>query len=344
LQQLGANGELVSNPETFPNGIAPVAQYVQQRGFELGIYTCPNILSCADYAGSLGHETVHVGQFAKWGCKLVKYDYCPVRNGEAGLAGPDIIARYRAFGDALRANAPDILFAICEKGWSGQLTQRQRTKNSPPITSQQRRLAFAWCREVGGVTWRTTSDIKPAWSRIMEILDQQEGLASLSGPNAFNDPDMLEVGNGNLTEAENRAHFTLWCVLNAPLILGNDLRNIPEGVLKIITNQEVIALNQDSLCRQAEKVVDTGEVEVFAKPLANGDVGLCVLNRAATSQEIAVKWDKLGFEKGTVWRARDLWVHSHLGTFTDQVEIVVPSHDVATYRMSPIKKKADQRD
>jgi alpha-galactosidase len=263
LRELGPQGELVPNPATFPHGIAPVAQYVRQRGFELGIYSSPNILTCAGFAGSLGHETEHVRQFAAWGCTFVKFDYCPVRNGEPGLVRENIIDRYRAFGDALKSNAPDILFAICEKGWAGQITKRQRVKDSPPITAKQRREAFAWCREVGGVMWRTTGDIKPEWSSIMQILDEQEGLASLAGPRAFNDPDMLEVGNGDLTDAENRAHFALWCMLNAPLILGNDLRTIPDDVLKIITNKEVIALNQDALCRQAEKVVDSGDIEVF---------------------------------------------------------------------------------
>ena len=337
LRELGPKGELVPNPATFPRGIVPVAQYVRQRGFQLGIYSSPNVLTCAGFAGSLGREAVHARQFADWGCTFVKYDYCPVRNGEPDLASVTLIDRYRAFGAALKTHAPDVAFALCEKGWAGQINKRQRNNNAPPITPQQRRQAFDWCREVGGVMWRTTGDIKPTWTRIMQILDEQEGLAPLAGPGAFNDPDMLEVGNGNLTEAENRAHFTLWCVLNAPLILGNDLRNIPEDVLKIVTNKEVIALNQDSLCRQAEKVVDTGDVEVFAKPLANGDVGVCVLNRAATTQEVAVKWDQLGLEEGAAWHVRDLLDHKDIGTFTGQINTTVPSHDVVAYRLSRVK-------
>lgn len=344
LRELGSNGELLPNPTTFPRGIPPVVQYVRERGFELGIYSSPNALTCAGFAGSLGHETLHSRQFAEWGCRFVKYDYCPVRNGESDLSREQIIDRYRLFGNALKTNRPEIVFSICEKGWAGKVASRQQAKDSPPITPQRRREAFAWCRETGGVMWRTTGDIQPTWTRIMQILDEQEGLASLSGPNAFNDPDMLQVGNGSLTESENRAHFALWSVLNAPLMLGNDLRNIPEGVFKIITNKEVIALNQDPQCRQAEKVVDTGEVEVFAKPLADGAFGVCILNRAATPQEIAVKWDELGFEKGTAWCARDLWEQRYLGTFTDRVDIVVPSHDVVTLRMSPTKKKADHHD
>lgn len=339
LRELRANGEMVANPEIFPHGIAPVAQYVRQRGFELGIYSSPNTLTCAGFAGSLGHEGVHVRQFADWGCRFVKYDYCPVRNDEPGLPSDDIIGRYRALGDAIKTHAPGMLFSICDKGWAGRINKRQRSMNASAITSQQRRQAFAWCREVGGVMWRTTGDIKPTWQRIMEILDEQEGLAPLAGPNAFNDPDMLEVGNGNLTEAENRAHFSLWCVLNAPLMLGNDLRKIPEGVLKIITNKEVIALNQDLLCRQAVRVTDANGIQVFAKPLANGDVGVCVLNRANTNQAATVAWDKLGLEKGTTWRVRDLWAHQDLGAFTNQITTTVSSHDVVTYRMSRVTKK-----
>jgi alpha-galactosidase len=337
LRELGSNGELVPNPVAFPQGIAPVAHYVRSRGFELGIYSSPNLLSCANFAGSLGHEAVHVRQFAAWGCTFVKYDYCPVRNGEPGLAPASIVARYRVFGDALKVAAPHIRFAICEKGWAGQLTTRQRTPDSPPVTGQQRRQAFDWCREVGGVMWRTTGDIRPTWPRLMQILDEQDGLASLAGPGGFNDPDMLEVGNGGLTEAENRAHFTLWCVLNAPLFLGNDLRSVPESVLRIITNREVIDLNQDLLCRQAEKVVDTGDVEIFTKPLANGDVGVCVLNRAAIPQKVAINWDKLGLKQGAAWRVRDLWALKDLGAFTDQLNPTVPSHDVAAYRMSRVE-------
>lgn len=185
--------------------------------------------------------------------------------------------------------------------------------------------------------WRTSGDIRPTWARILQILDEQEGLASLAGPGAANDPDMLEVGNGSLTEAENRAHFTLWCVLNAPLILGNDLRTVPEPVLRIITNQEVIALNQDLLCRQAEKVVDTGDVEIFAKPLANGDVGVCVLNRAGTPQRVAVAWEQIGLQAGAACRVRDLWAHQDLGTFTDRTDTTIPPHDVVAYRISRTK-------
>ena len=170
----------------------------------------------------------------------------------------------------------------------------------------------------------------------MEVLDEQEGLASLSGPNSFNDPDMLEVGNGKLTAAENRAHFSLWCMLNAPLILGNDLRQIPDETLEVISNKEVIALNQDPLCRQAEKVVDTGDIEIFTKPLANGDLGVCVLNRGGTMQKVTVKWDRLGLQSSSRVKARDLWAHKDIGEFSESIETSAPSHDVVVYRISKL--------
>lgn len=225
----------------------------------------------------------------------MKYDYCPTRNRKRDLPKDEIVKRYRVFHEAIERHDPEILIAICEKGWAGKLYKMQR---KTPVTPEQRRAAFDWCSEVG-VMWRTTGDINPKWSRIMQILDAQEGLAPLSGPNSFNNPDMLEVGNGKLSHAENRAHFSLWCILNSPLILGNDLRDVAQDVLEIITNKEIIALNQDPLCKQAVKVVDTGRIEIFSKPLANGDLGVCVLNRGGSPKTVIVEWEHLGLKTGS---------------------------------------------
>ena len=330
-KQLGPDGEIFASPDKFPEGIAPLVKYVRNSGLELGIYSSPNKLSCGGRPGSLGHEEIHAKQFADWGVAFVKYDYCPTRSNERDLPRDQIIERYKVFHAAIKRHAPAMVIAICEKGWAGKLRQ-PRNGGNLPVTREQRKAAFAWCAEAG-VMWRTTGDISPKWNRIMEILDEQEGLASLAGPNAFNDPDMLEVGNGNLSPAENRAHFSLWCVLNAPLILGNDLRQIPDDTLAIISNKEVIALNQDLLCLQAEKVVDTGDIEVFTKPLANGDLGVCVLNRGASPEKVTVKWVSLGLESGSSVTARDLWTHKDIGSFSDPIEISVASHDVVVYRL-----------
>jgi alpha-galactosidase len=332
-KQTGPKGELLCAQDKFPDGIAPLVKYVKNLGMELGIYSSPNPCSCGGRPGSLGYEDLHAKQFADWGVKFVKYDYCPTRSKERDLPGDAIIQRYQVFHAAVQKHDPGMIVAICEKGWAGSLYQKPRNANAPPLSPERRRAAFDWCAQVG-VMWRTTGDISPKWSRIMEILDEQEGLASLSGPSAFNDPDMLEVGNGKLSAAENRAHFSLWCVLNAPLMLGNDLRQIPADTLAIISNKEVIALNQDLLCRQAEKVADTGDIEVFTKPLANGDLGVCVLNRGASPEKVAVKWVSLGLEPGSSVTARDLWTHKDIGSFSGPIEISVPSHDVVVYRLS----------
>jgi len=331
-KQPGPKGELLCAVDKFPGGMAPLVRYVKGLGLELGIYSSPNQWSCGGRPGSLGYEEMHAKQFAEWGVKFVKYDYCPTRNNERDLSREEIIERYGVFHAAIKKADPEMVIAICEKGWAGKLRQQPKDGN-PPVTGERRKAAFAWCAEAGTM-WRTTGDISPKWGRIMEILDEQDGLASLSGPNSFNDPDMLEVGNGNLSAAENRAHFSLWCVLNAPLILGNDLRQIPAATLEVITNREVIALNQDLLCKQAEKVVDTGDIEVFSKPLANGDLGVCVFNRSGSGHEVAVNWNSLGLEAGSKVKARDLWAHKDLGEFSGSIETSVPSHDVMVFRLS----------
>jgi len=335
---LGSDGELVADPEKFPNGIAPLVEYVQERGFELGIYACPNKLTCAGFPGSLGYEETHAQQFADWGCMFLKYDFCPTRSGEIGLEYDEVVRRYRVMSDALHDQDPNIVYAICEKGHAGLINRRSREHAgiTTPITIEERLDAYAWCTDVHGVMWRTTGDISAKWDKIMSIVDEQEGLAELSGPNSFNDPDMLEVGNGNLSEAENRAHFSLWCMLSAPLILGNDLREIPQEVLTVITHEELIALDQDLMCRQAEKVLDEGDIEYFVKPLANGDFAVCVLNRTEQSQEVVIDWNELGLDRDA-YAVRDLWARTELGSINGQFTRTIESHDVFVARIRETK-------
>jgi alpha-galactosidase len=253
-KKLRDNGLLEASTEKFPYGIPNLTHYLNCKGFELGIYSSPNIRTCADFPGSLGLEKKHARQFAQWGIKFLKYDYCPTRNGEQGNAPDTILARLKNMKSALDKADPDIVYAICEKGWyGGQIKNARQFRTQRSISSENRYELFEWAPALGTM-WRTTMDIRPDWEKIMQILDAQDGLARLSGPGSFNDPDMLEVGNGDLSLAENRAHFSLWCILAAPLFLGNDVRNIPDDVLNIITNKEVIALKQDKLC----KLMETG--------------------------------------------------------------------------------------
>jgi alpha-galactosidase len=331
-RELDADGRFVPNPNRFPEGIKPLSDYVRSQGFELGIYSSPNKRTCGDWPGSLGNEELHAQQFAEWGVKFVKYDYCPTRNDEQETGREEIIRRYRVFSEALNKADPEMAFAICEKGWAGFLNKRQRKETNGEITAEQRRAAFAWAPELGRM-WRTTGDIKANWKRIMEILDMQEGLEELAGPGAFNNPDMLEVGNGKLTLAENRAHFSLWCILNAPLILGNDLRNIPDDVLEVITNKEVIALNQDILCRQGKIAYSKNSVQVWVKPLQNADTGILILNRNDEPVDFIFNFTDAEQDKSS-YNVRDLWIKKDLGKINLSLRQTIASHDVKVYRLS----------
>lgn len=335
---LDSDGALMASIEKFPEGIPALVEYVGERGFKLGIYSSPNVLTCGGYPGSLGHEELHANQFAEWGCKFVKYDTCPTINKEQGVDPSEFVERCRVFGKALHHADPDIVYALCDKGWGGGVMWRQvsQRKGQWPPSLEQKLEGYGWCADVGAVMWRTTSDIRPKWERIMEILDEQEGLEALSGPNAFNDPDMLEVGNGKLTVNENRAHFSLWCMLNAPLFLGNDLREMTDSTVEIITNKEVIALNQDLMCEQARKVIDEGDIEYFVKPLANGNVAVCVLNRTDQAQEIVIDWAKLGLS-GDTFAVRDLWARKNLGAIKNQLTRTIDSHDVFIARLAEVE-------
>ncbi|VGO12369.1 Alpha-galactosidase A [Pontiella desulfatans] len=330
-RELAADGRLVPDPNRFPEGIKPLTDYVKSQGFELGIYSSPNKRTCGDWPGSLGNEELHAQQFAEWGVKFVKYDYCPTRNDEQETGREEIIRRYRVFTEALNKVDPEMVHAICEKGWAGSLSRRQRKATNGTVTAEQRHAAFAWAPELGTM-WRTTGDIKANWKRIMQILDMQEGLEELAGPGAFNNPDMLEVGNGNLTRAENRAHFSLWCILNSPLILGNDLRNIPDDVVEIITNKEVIALNQDVLCKQGKIGYSRDGVQVWVKPLKNGDTGVLILNRNDEPVDFTFNFADASLEVNA-YIVRDLWAKKTLGTINQSLKLEIASHDVKVYRL-----------
>ena len=335
-KELGNNGLLEASPEKFPAGMLNLSNYLNCNGFELGIYSSPNIRTCADFPGSLGLEKKHAGQFAQWGAKFLKYDYCPTRNGEQGNAPDTILARLKNMKSALDEVDPDIVYAICEKGWyGGQIKNARKFRTQRTISSENRYELFEWAPALGTM-WRTTMDIRPDWEKIMQILDAQDGLARLSGPGSFNDPDMLEVGNGDLTSAENRAHFSLWCMLAAPLFLGNDVRNIPDDVLSIITNKEVIALNQDKLCKQAAKVSDANSIEVFLKPLYDGDWGICILNRNESPRQVECKWDNFDIQPESIASVRDLWKHKNIKHSKKSINVLIEAHDVKVYRITAV--------
>ncbi len=249
-----AEGKLEANHTTFPGGISALADYVHEKGLKLGIYTSAGTQTCQKtMPGGLDHEDVDAQTFAGWGVDYLKYDNC---NNQ----GRPALERYTKMGDAIKKTGRPILYALCEWG-----------ENQP----------WLWGKGAGAQVWRTTGDISDNWARTMSILDKQVGLEAYSGPGGWNDPDMLEVGNGKMSDAEYRSHFSLWALMNAPLLAGNDLRSMSEATKKILENKDIITLDQDWAGKQGHKVRDDGDTEVWAKPMSDGSAAVVLFNRAA---------------------------------------------------------------
>jgi alpha-galactosidase len=290
----------------------------------LGIYSDAGGKTCGGFPGSRDHETQDAQSYAAWGIDYLKYDWCDT----GGLKAP---VAYKKMGDALKATGRPILFSLCEWG------------NSKP---------WLWANGVGQ-SWRTTGDIYANFDQVkshptykdygvMNILDMQAGLRQYAGPGHWNDPDMLEVGNG-MTESEDRAHFTLWCLLDAPLITGNDLRHMNPATLKLLTDKEIIALNQDPLGIEAWRYSAKDGVEVWFKPLTRGAWAMCVLNRNKEPKPFTFDWknekvfDDISKREtkfdATTYRVRDLWKKQNLGTTKTALSAEVPGHDVLALRL-----------
>ncbi|MEV6227736.1 glycoside hydrolase family 27 protein [Saccharopolyspora shandongensis] len=302
----GADGRLQPDPVRFPAGIKAVADRVHAKGLKLGIYSSAGTKTCQGLPASLDHEEVDARTFADWGVDYLKYDNC---NNE----GRPAVERYQKMGEALRATGRPIVYSICEWG-----------ENDP----------WEWGREVGGHLWRTTGDISDSWNSMTGLLDQQVGIEQHSGPNGWNDPDMLEVGNGGMTDTEYRAHFSLWALLNAPLLAGNDLRTMDQSTKDILLNPELIAINQDWGGKQGYRVRDDGETEVWAKPVSDGSVAVVLFNRTGEDQDIQAKAGEVGLPDAAGYRSRDLWtgVETSIG---GEIRASVPSHGAVAYRVWP---------
>ncbi len=301
-----AQGRLRADPLRFPGGIAAVADYVHAKGLKLGIYSSAGTATCQGLPASLDHETTDAASFAEWGVDLLKYDNC---NNQ----GRPAVERYTAMADALAASGRDIVFSICEWG-----------SNEP----------WTWAAQVGGHYWRTTGDISDNWSSMVSILDQQVGLEAYSGPNAWNDPDMLEVGNGGMSTEEYRAHLSLWSLLNAPLIAGNDLRTMDATTLSLLTDPDVLAVNQDWAGIQGHKIADAGDLEVWAKPTSDGGAAVVLFNRGTTGAPIATTAAALGLPDAPAYTMRDLWADTTTVT-TGNVRASVPEHGVRMFAVAP---------
>ncbi len=243
------SGNIVADAKRFPAGIKALADYVHSLGLKFGIYSDAGSLTCAKRPASLGHEYQDALQYAAWGVDYLKYDWCNTTTQDAQAA-------YALIRNALNATGRPIVLSICEWGTA---------------------KPWLWGEKVGGNLWRTTGDISDMWQGkdkhhlgVVDILDLQDGLQSYAGPGHWNDPDMLEVGNGGMTTDEYRAHFSLWALLAAPLLAGNDLRDMKPEIHDILTNKEVIAVNQDPMGRQGRRVRKDGNLEVWAKQMQDG--------------------------------------------------------------------------
>ena len=315
-----ASGNIVTDTQRFPHGMKVVGDYIHSLGLKFGVYSDAGSMTCAGRPGGLGHEYQDAIQYAAWGVDYLKYDWCNTSTQDARAAYANIRA-------ALDTAGRPIVLSICEWG---------TTK------------PWLWGKEVGGNLWRTTGDIKDRWAGLekwpdgaccshgmLAILDEQVGLQSYAGPGHWNDPDMLEVGNGGMTNIEYRSHFSLWAILAAPLIAGNDLRDMRPEIHDILTNKEVIAVDQDSAGHEGERVWKNGDLEVWAKQLGDGSRALVLLNRGTAQQEISVNWEDLGYPNHLSASVRDLWQHKDLGKFTGKFSASVVSHGVVMATAKP---------
>lgn len=323
-----ADGVLSTN-DKFPD-MKGLADYVHSKGLKLGIYSGPGPKTCAGFEGSYGHERQDAEMYASWGIDYLKYDLCSFRQNMEEQAPNDkaaqmkiMIAAYTKMDNALKSTGRPIVFSLCQYGWDA---------------------VWEWGPSVGGNLWRTTGDIQANWNSIYDILEQQAGLAKYAGPGHWNDPDMLEVGNGMstrfsngriryLTPAENRSHFSMWAMLAAPLLAGNDLTHMDPEVLKILTNRDVIAIDQDRLGHEATRAYADGEVEVWTRHLEHGAMAVAVLNAGSdrySTHPFHLNLTRLGLHGAQ--QGKDLWSGKEV-TLTNDEPIELASHDILLVRI-----------
>lgn len=304
-----ASGDLLSDPERFPSGIGDLTAYAHDRGLRFGIYTDAGTKTCAGFVGSLGYEFRDARRFASWGVDYVKVDWC-------NTSGLGTHAVYGKWCEAFRRAGRPMLLSVCEWG-----------RTDP----------WEWAGPVGHL-WRTCWDIQDTWESLTAILDKQRGLAPFGGPGHWNDPDMLEIGNGGMTLEEYRAHFSLWCVLAAPLMAGNDLRSMTDDIRAILTAPEPIAVDQDPLGRQGDLVsAAEGGGEVWARELEDGSSAVVLFNRSADTREVTARWSDLGLEPRVRAVVRDLWQRMDVGMGSEAYSARISPHSARMLRVIPEK-------
>jgi alpha-galactosidase len=298
-----SNGNMVPDPSKYPNGISAVANYVHSKGLKLGLYTDAGTATCSGYPGMYGHEQQDANTYASWGVDYLKVDWC-------SSTGIDAQTEYTKISNALKSTGRAIVFSLCDWGQSN---------------------VWTWGPSVGNL-WRTTGDISDNWTSMLSNFDSNAAHASSAGPGGWNDPDMLEVGNGGMSTTEDQSHFSLWAISAAPLIMGNDMTNMSANAKMILTNSEVIAVDQDALGVQGTKVADNGNgLQVWAKKLQGGSVAVVLLNRSGSAANITANWSNIGVSGSA--NVRNLWTHTDLGPFSNSYTANVPSHGVVMLKI-----------
>ncbi|MBV9443238.1 MAG: glycoside hydrolase family 27 protein [Acidobacteriaceae bacterium] len=306
-----AQGDIEPNKK-FPD-MKALADYVHGKGLKLGIYSSPGPNTCAGYEGSYGHEEQDARSYAAWGIDYLKYDWCGARNI---YKDDEMHAVYQKMGDALASSGRPIVYSLCQYG---------------------RADVWTWGSAVGGNLWRTTGDIRDSWDSMSKIGFSQSDLARYAGPGHWNDPDMLEVGNGGMTVTEYKTHMSLWSLLAAPLLAGNDLAHMEPEILQILLNREVIAVDQDPAGKQARRASKSGDSEVWVKELTDGSSAVGLFNRGNTEASIAFKWTDLGLN-GAPEHVRDLWLHRDLQVSGPEYSVSVAAHGVILLKVSNVGK------
>ncbi|HZB69537.1 MAG TPA: glycoside hydrolase family 27 protein, partial [Sphingomicrobium sp.] len=273
-------------------------------------------LTCGGRPGSQGHEYQDALTYARWGVDYLKYDWCNTGDRNAKEA-------YALMADALRSTGRDIVFSMCEWGTA---------------------KPWLWAKNLGNL-WRTTGDIwdgfankhpQHEWAHsVLSIVDQNEPLWQYAGPGHWNDPDMLEVGNGGMSTTKYRSHFSLWAMMAAPLMAGNDIANMDEATRSILLNTEVIAIDQDKLGVQGRRVSKNGDQEVWVKPLSGGARAVLLFNRGKDPVDFGVTWAQLGFPAKQRAKVRDLWAHRDVGKRSGSFTATVEPHGVVMLKVQP---------
>jgi alpha-galactosidase len=310
LRERGPDGKLVPDPAKFPSGIRGLADYVHGRGLKLGIYGDAGTKTCAGYPGSLGKEKLDAQTWADWGVDYIKYDNCYNQSDGSRM---DYVRRYTAMREAIDLTGRPMVYSICEWGQS---------------------KPWEWAAGVGNL-WRTTGDISDNWASVRSNIAINASLARWAGPGHWNDPDMLEVGNGGMSATEYRAHMSMWAMMAAPLIIGTDLRKASADTLAILENREIIAIDQDPLGKQATVVSDDAGRMAFAKPLSNGDVAVALYNSTDTLALVSVLAKVTGLPPAKAYRLKNLWsgVTTHAGPM---LAAGVPAHGAIVYRVNAL--------